>query len=126
MDVYLEVGKKRTFACAVEWPGWARGGRSEAEALEQLLVYGDRYRAALGELAAGLIVPAKRTALAVVERGFAGRRATRCDARAGTCSTTPGRSRTDSQLPERRSRTSRMAKSRKSRLAGRSARRRMK
>ena len=28
-DVYLELGTKRVFACALEWPGWCRGGRDE-------------------------------------------------------------------------------------------------
>ena len=27
MDVYLEVGQKRTFAGALDWPGWCRSGR---------------------------------------------------------------------------------------------------
>ena len=26
-DVYLEIAPKRTFACAVDWPGWCRSGR---------------------------------------------------------------------------------------------------
>ena len=35
-DVYLEVGSKRVFAGAVDWPGWCRSGRDEATALEAL------------------------------------------------------------------------------------------
>ena len=42
--VCLEIGKKRTFASALEWPGWARSGRGEAEALDALATYADRYR----------------------------------------------------------------------------------
>jgi hypothetical protein len=34
MDVYLEVGKTKTFACSVEWPGWCRSGKGEDAALE--------------------------------------------------------------------------------------------
>jgi hypothetical protein len=49
VDVYLEVGPKRTFACAIEWPGWCRSGKAEAEALERFLAYGPRYLAAIGE-----------------------------------------------------------------------------
>ena len=44
-DVYLEVGAKRVFACAVDWPGWARSGRTEEAALETLLAYVPRYAA---------------------------------------------------------------------------------
>lgn len=34
--VYLEIGKRRLFACAVEWPGWARAGRDQDLALAAL------------------------------------------------------------------------------------------
>ncbi len=44
LAVYLEVGAKRTFAGAVEWPGWCRIGRGEEEALAALLAYAPRYR----------------------------------------------------------------------------------
>ena len=33
IDVYLEIGKKRTFAGAIDWPGWCRSGRDEGAAL---------------------------------------------------------------------------------------------
>jgi hypothetical protein len=48
MDVYLEVGPKKTFACALEWPGWCRSGKDEPAALEAFLAYASRYRAAIG------------------------------------------------------------------------------
>jgi hypothetical protein len=41
--VCLEVGAKRVFASALEWPGWCRSGSSEAEALEALGEYAPRY-----------------------------------------------------------------------------------
>ena len=41
--VYLEVGAKRVFASAADWPGWARGGRNEKEALQALAAYAPRY-----------------------------------------------------------------------------------
>lgn len=43
--VYLEIGPKRTFAGAVEWPGWCRSGRGEDEALAALVAYAPRYAA---------------------------------------------------------------------------------
>ena len=43
MDVYLEVGKKKTFAGALDWPGWSRSGRDEVRALDALLEAGSRY-----------------------------------------------------------------------------------
>ncbi|MDQ6879947.1 MAG: hypothetical protein M3082_20070 [Candidatus Dormibacteraeota bacterium] len=41
--VYLEVGKRRVFACAAEWPGWARSGKDEKAALEALAEAAPRY-----------------------------------------------------------------------------------
>jgi len=66
--VYLEVGKKRAFAGALEWPGWSRSARDERGALEAFLAYGPRYRAALGRAGGGLIIPADVGALDVRER----------------------------------------------------------
>ena len=43
LAVYLEIGPKRTFAGAVEWPGWCRSGRDEGEAVAALLAYAPRY-----------------------------------------------------------------------------------
>src|ERR687887_562802 len=47
-DVYLEVGSKRVFACALAWPGWGRAGRSQELALEALAAYLPPYRAVAG------------------------------------------------------------------------------
>jgi hypothetical protein len=41
--VYLEVGGKRTFASAADWPGWCRPGKGEEAALEALAAYAPRY-----------------------------------------------------------------------------------
>ena len=57
--VYLEQGAKRTFASALDWPGWARSGRDEAQALENLAAYADRYERV-----------AKRARLAMPETAF--------------------------------------------------------
>src|SRR4029077_2674084 len=43
--VYLEIGKKRVFASAAEWPGWARAGKDEKAALEALAEAAPRYAA---------------------------------------------------------------------------------
>ncbi len=47
-DVHLEVGRKRTFAVACDWPGWARSGKDEAAALSALAAYAPRYEATIG------------------------------------------------------------------------------
>lgn len=41
--VCLEIGSKRVFASALDWPGWSRSGRTEEEALERLARYRPRY-----------------------------------------------------------------------------------
>jgi hypothetical protein len=43
VEVYLEVGPRRTFACALDWPGWCRSGKTADVALEALAMYAERY-----------------------------------------------------------------------------------
>jgi hypothetical protein len=65
--VYIEAGAKRVFACALDWPGWCRPGKSEAQALEALAMAAPRY-AVVAE-AAGFPLPAcAGEAFQVVER----------------------------------------------------------
>jgi len=66
IKVYLEVGTTKTFACAVDWPGWCRSGKGEDAALETLVQYGERYRPVLD--AAGVPWPRGATNVDVVER----------------------------------------------------------
>jgi len=68
LDVYLERGQKKTFAVAVDWPGWARSGKDELAALAALLEYGPRYRRAMGLRAPTFEVPASVELLKVVDR----------------------------------------------------------
>lgn len=66
--VYLEVGPKRTFAGAVDWPGWCRSGKTEADALEALVAYTDRYARAMAPRKLGFVRPQGVADLTVVER----------------------------------------------------------
>jgi hypothetical protein len=68
IPVYLEIGAKRVFAGALEWPGWSRSERDEDGALEALLAYGPRYRRALGSAARGLVLPESASTFDVRER----------------------------------------------------------
>jgi hypothetical protein len=43
IPVYLEIGEKRVFASALEWPGWTRSAKDEHRALETLAAYAPRY-----------------------------------------------------------------------------------
>jgi hypothetical protein len=65
--VYLEVGARRVFACALDWPGWCRSGRDEERALAALAAAAPRYAVAAKE--AGVRFPARAgDAFDVVER----------------------------------------------------------
>jgi hypothetical protein len=67
-DVYLEAGKKRVFAGALEWPGWCRSGKDEPAALETLLAYGPRYAAVVRASRLRFSPPRDIGAFSVVER----------------------------------------------------------
>jgi hypothetical protein len=67
-EVYVEIGQTRTFAVALDWPGWCRSGRDEAAALQALYEYGPRYARALQRTRLGFHAPSEASALVVVER----------------------------------------------------------
>ena len=68
IDVYLEIGKKRTFAGAIDWPGWCRSGRDDTSALQALFDYGPRYGRVLHNTRLGFKTPDDISALIVIER----------------------------------------------------------
>lgn len=68
MNVFLEVGKKRTFAGALDWPGWCRSGKDEASALQTLLDYGSRYLRAIESAQLGFEAPEDVSTFTIVER----------------------------------------------------------
>jgi hypothetical protein len=68
MDVYYEVGRKRTFAGALEWPGWCRSAKNEVAALETLFDYRLRYAQAIQSAQLGFEPPEDITELRVDER----------------------------------------------------------
>src|SRR3989304_5376192 len=57
VEVYIEVGAKRTFAAAMDWPGWTRSGRDEAAALQALADYGPRFAPAIAPARRGVPPP---------------------------------------------------------------------
>lgn len=68
IPVYFEIAPKRAFASAVDWPGWARSGKTPEAALEALAAAGPRYVRALGAIAGKLEVPPIADGFKVVER----------------------------------------------------------
>jgi len=67
VEVYLEIGAKRVFAVAVDWPGWCRAGKDEESALQALIDYAPRYAKVVGR-SAGFRPPKKVSELKVTER----------------------------------------------------------
>ena len=43
LRIYLEEGRRWVFACALDWPGWCRRGRSAELAMEALAACAPRY-----------------------------------------------------------------------------------
>ena len=43
IEIGEEIGAKKTFAWAIEWPGWCRSGKTADLAREALLAYAPRY-----------------------------------------------------------------------------------
>jgi hypothetical protein len=68
IQVYVEVTPKRTFAGAVEWPGWCRSGKTPDDALQALVDYADRYASVIGRSRLGFAPPRSVDDLEVVER----------------------------------------------------------
>lgn len=68
INVAVETGKKKTFAGAIDWPGWSRGGKDEITALQALVDYGPRYAKILGSKQFGFRVPTALSDISVVER----------------------------------------------------------
>ncbi len=68
VEIAIESVDRRTFAIAVDWPGWARSGRDEESAIQNLLSYGVRYAAVLQRTPYPFIPPDSHEAFQVVER----------------------------------------------------------
>jgi len=67
LNVYLEVGSRRPFAAALDWPGWCRVDRDEDSALQSLFEYGPRYAGIVRPSRLGFKLP-KAVSAFVVER----------------------------------------------------------
>jgi hypothetical protein len=66
--VVLEVAPKRTFASALDWPGWSRGAKTEDDALQALLAYAPRYARVTKRAKVAFAAPATLRGIEVVER----------------------------------------------------------
>ena len=68
IKVFVETGKKRIFAGAVDWPGWCRSGRDEETTLQAVIDYGSRYSQVLHNKEIEFQIPNDASELIVTER----------------------------------------------------------
>lgn len=68
IKAFIETGKKRTFAGAMDWPGWCRSGRDEQSALQALIMYGPRYAQVLHGKGIEFNAPRDGSDFMVIER----------------------------------------------------------
>jgi hypothetical protein len=68
VEVYLEIGQSRTFAVAIDWPGWCRSGRDETSALRGLYECRLRYARVMEVANLPFHSPSWESDLVVVER----------------------------------------------------------
>jgi hypothetical protein len=66
--VVLEVAPKRSFASALDWPGWSRAGKTPDESLEALLAYAPRYAVVARRAKVAFRPPAAVQGLDVIQR----------------------------------------------------------
>lgn len=58
LRIATESTPKKSFAWAIDWPGWARSGKTPEQAIEILVAYRDRYAVAVEAAGLELDVPA--------------------------------------------------------------------
>jgi len=68
INIFVEAGEKKSFAGAVDWPGWCRSGRDEESALQALLDYGPRYAQVLQRGKIEFQIPMGSSDFLVLER----------------------------------------------------------
>ena len=67
-NVYLELGSKKVFASALDWPGWSRSGRDEEQAMQSLRNYGQRYAQVTNRAGVDFQAPDSISKFTVLER----------------------------------------------------------
>ncbi len=68
IEIYLEIGSKKTFAGALDWPGWCRSGRDEVAAQQSLFDYAQRYARAIQSSGIEFPLPTDSTVFVVREQ----------------------------------------------------------
>ena len=72
LRVVLEVAPKRSFASAIDWPGWSRGAKTADAAVEALLSYAPRYARVAKRAKVAFSPPSTERGVEIVERQTGG------------------------------------------------------
>lgn len=67
LPIFLEIGNKRIYAGAIDWPGWYGQGRDEDAARQALLRYGTRYQQAIQAAQLGFVAPTDASVFQITE-----------------------------------------------------------
>jgi hypothetical protein len=67
-EIYLEIGQKKAFAVAVNWPGWCRSDKEEGLAIQALLDYGPRYSKIPRAVGITFQIPERTSSFNIVDR----------------------------------------------------------
>lgn len=68
IPIYLEIGQKKIFAVALEWPGYQRWARDEEAALAAFVAAGPRYAAIVRPAGLDFSAPSGSAGLRIIER----------------------------------------------------------
>ncbi|HEX2849630.1 MAG TPA: hypothetical protein VHN98_03720 [Acidimicrobiales bacterium] len=68
IQVLLEVGRRRVFASALDWPGWCRSAKTDEAALDALAEYAPRYAPVAATARVRFPSPSRLPGFDVVER----------------------------------------------------------
>lgn len=68
INLYLEEGKKKVGASALQWPGWSRTAKRDADILDMMLAYAPRYARVLELRGIRFELPTTIDQFVVVER----------------------------------------------------------
>lgn len=67
-EIYIEAGRKKVFAVAVDWPGWCRFGKDEPSAVQRLIEAAPRYAQIAQDAKLEFRVPQTSAAMKIVVR----------------------------------------------------------
>jgi hypothetical protein len=66
-QIFIEEGRKKTFAGSINWPGWCRSGKDQQTAIDALLEYGPRFSLVTNAAGLNFLPPQTANEFQVIE-----------------------------------------------------------